>query len=516
MKKWKSLNYLFLVGVVLAVLMILPVSADPPRSGWCGKEGDNLSWTLDSSGTLTVSGSGEMKDFTYDAVERRVVDLPWANLYDEIFAVVIEDGVTTIGDFAFNKLFYIEQIDLGDDIRSIGYAALNGTHIQKVVLPDSLEKLGYSCFGDCSSLMYVEFPDHPVEVGEYAFYECHSLERILNCPDKEWQERMEHSRFLLDQWINPGAFTGGQSPVIQELAQELTGSCGSPYQKAGLISLWISQNIVYDNYRDEGRAYSSVALEPEEVLECGKTVCEGYARLTQALFRAAGIPCLHIIGQNISNPDVWHAWNLAWTELGWIWLDNTGGMRMFDIGTAFLAQTYDLNWGVKLSHDCTVYPQDLTAASDIPSKKAQKDIRKAFRFGLVPDGLQGAYGSEITREEFCRMIVKLLEKCADGSLSKAMADRGMRNEIPFKDTTDPAVQTAYSLGLIHGRGSGTFDPDRAITGREAATVLKRTADYLGISVGDPLPLTSASYTREQAILDVCRFYCLYSDGRLLF
>ena len=145
----------------------------------------------------------------------------------------------------------------------------------------------------------------------------------IHCPDKEWQERMEHSRFLLDQWINPGAFTGGQSPVIQELAQELTGSCGSPYQKAGLISLWISQNIVYDNYRDEGRAYSSVALEPEEVLECGKTVCEGYARLTQALFRAAGIPCLHIIGQNINNPDVWHAWNLAKLEGNYYYVDVT-------------------------------------------------------------------------------------------------------------------------------------------------------------------------------------------------
>ncbi len=73
------------------------------NSGTCG---DNLTWTLDSDGLLTISGTGAMYDYyyEYDGVEDWVMweDLPgWYYLNKPIYSVVIEIGITSIDDFAF-------------------------------------------------------------------------------------------------------------------------------------------------------------------------------------------------------------------------------------------------------------------------------------------------------------------------------------------------------------------------------------------------------------------------------
>ena len=53
---------LFLMGCVLATPAL---AADTVASGTCGAEGDNLAWTLDSEGVLTISGTGAMADYSY-------------------------------------------------------------------------------------------------------------------------------------------------------------------------------------------------------------------------------------------------------------------------------------------------------------------------------------------------------------------------------------------------------------------------------------------------------------------
>ena len=91
-----------LLSFVLAVLMIaslLPataLAADIVDSGTCGAAGDgsNLTWTLDSEGVLTISGSGDMHDYgTFDA--------PWYGSRSMVKSAVIADGVTSIGVYAF-------------------------------------------------------------------------------------------------------------------------------------------------------------------------------------------------------------------------------------------------------------------------------------------------------------------------------------------------------------------------------------------------------------------------------
>ena len=97
MKKKGTLGGIFAMALILALTFVLSVgsvSAAEPTivdSGNCGANGDNITWTLDDAGTLTISGEGEMGKFQYSG------DYPWLNRMNEIKAVRIEDGVTNIG-----------------------------------------------------------------------------------------------------------------------------------------------------------------------------------------------------------------------------------------------------------------------------------------------------------------------------------------------------------------------------------------------------------------------------------
>ena len=71
-------------------------------SGSCG---DNITWTLDREGTLTISGSGEMEDPAFSEVA-------WQDYRDQITAIIINEGVTSIGDYAFRNCTNIASIIL--------------------------------------------------------------------------------------------------------------------------------------------------------------------------------------------------------------------------------------------------------------------------------------------------------------------------------------------------------------------------------------------------------------------
>lgn len=81
-------------------------------SGYCGAEGDgtNLSWTLDSEGTLTISGEGVITEFAFES-------------NNMIKSVIIEEGVTKIGGYAFMNCTSLERVSVSDSVTEIGWAA---------------------------------------------------------------------------------------------------------------------------------------------------------------------------------------------------------------------------------------------------------------------------------------------------------------------------------------------------------------------------------------------------------
>ncbi|HAG13569.1 MAG TPA: hypothetical protein DCG49_06870, partial [Ruminococcus sp.] len=118
-------------------------AAETVDSGTCG---ENLTWTLDDAGTLTISGTGEMTNW------RSSNSMPWYDKRESIKNIVIKDGVTGIGDYAFNDNYLI-SVTIPDSVTSIGKNAFKYcTRMSSITIPDSVTIIGNSVFSGCTGL----------------------------------------------------------------------------------------------------------------------------------------------------------------------------------------------------------------------------------------------------------------------------------------------------------------------------------------------------------------------------
>ncbi len=147
-----------------------------------GKCGDKISWTLDKyyDGTLTLSGTGAMRDYKWNTAGTRESD--WGIGYKNL---VINDGITRIGDYAFEKNDHLEELSLKNvtSLKSIGKGAFDSNrHLKTVTFPDNLTTIEESAFINCLSLEEVSFPDGLESIGPSAFAHC-SFKGTVIIPD---------------------------------------------------------------------------------------------------------------------------------------------------------------------------------------------------------------------------------------------------------------------------------------------------------------------------------------------
>ena len=155
-------------GVILEEQKEIPVAEF--IEGTCGAE---LTWMLDKSGVLTISGKGEMNDYSWELQ-------PWYPYVDMITALVIEDGVTTIGDIAFADLVNLISVAIPDSVTEIGaFAFSDCTGLLSVALGNSVEEIDDYAFNLCSSLASITIPDSVTIIGGSAFAGCTSLTSIV-------------------------------------------------------------------------------------------------------------------------------------------------------------------------------------------------------------------------------------------------------------------------------------------------------------------------------------------------
>ena len=159
--------------------------------------GENLTAKLNTeTGELKITGTGNMTSWTYSN------KVPWNSYKNKIKTVVIEEGVTSIGEMAFYGCSSLAEITIPEGVTSIGsrafsrcsslsrynipegitsierYAFYRCSSLSQINIPEGVTSIGYSAFYECRSLSQIKLPSSVTSIGLSAFYECSSLSKI--------------------------------------------------------------------------------------------------------------------------------------------------------------------------------------------------------------------------------------------------------------------------------------------------------------------------------------------------
>ena len=196
--------------------------------GTCGAEGDNLTWSLDCDGVLTISGSGAMADYEWDTA-------PWVSYADVIQEVIIEQGVSTIGDYAFAYCGNLKSVVIPNSVTSIGESAFDScSSLTSVNIPNSVTSIGFGAFLLCSSLTEITIPENIETIHGWVFQGCSGLKKV------QWNakhyEVPEYGYLMFGHLGNIVEFVFGDK--VENIAENLCQGL------SGLTSIYIPNSVI--------------------------------------------------------------------------------------------------------------------------------------------------------------------------------------------------------------------------------------------------------------------------------
>ena len=159
---------------------------EPDDNEVFGSCGDNLAWNLNKiTGTLTIFGTGAMDDYALSGMPYSEDSAytpntaPWASYWKSIKNVVIEEGVTSVGQYAFYGYQAITSVTLPSTLTIIKkYAFSNCSKLPTVHFPEGLETIGEKAFEECTGLTSIDFPSTLTTLEMFAFLSCTGLTSI--------------------------------------------------------------------------------------------------------------------------------------------------------------------------------------------------------------------------------------------------------------------------------------------------------------------------------------------------
>lgn len=144
------------------------------NSGTCG---ENAEWTLDESGLLTISGTGEIlsSDADFDHIAA-----PWYTQRMDITAITIEEGITGIGDGAFYDCENLQGVSIPSSVNFIGRDVFaHCASLTSIALPDGITDISLDSFSWCTALSTIQLPMKLTTIEARAFEWCKSLETVV-------------------------------------------------------------------------------------------------------------------------------------------------------------------------------------------------------------------------------------------------------------------------------------------------------------------------------------------------
>ena len=275
-------------------------------SGSCG---DNLTWNLTEDRTLIISGSGGIKDYSSDYQDGAYrTNAPWGTYWKEITAVVIESGVTSIGNCAFSGCSSLTSVMIPDSVTRIGDKAFESCDsLTSITIPKSVTSIGiafvickklssividvenanYTSINgiifnkNCTNLLLYpagkkdstyEVPAGVTSIGEYAFYYCSSLTSVT-IPKGVTQ-------------IGECAFEGCSGLTSVTIPKGVTSiNGGAFFGCSSLTSVMIPESVTSIGAWAFVRCASLTSITiPESVTSIGRSAFESCGRLTNVYY----------------------------------------------------------------------------------------------------------------------------------------------------------------------------------------------------------------------------------------
>lgn len=161
-----------LMAALLCMVLLITSFPTAFAEGESGSLGSNLQWSL-SDGTLTITGSGDMADIP--EMERA----PWHELRDEIYRVILPEGLTSIGNLAFYECERLQSVVIPDSVTRIGnFAFAYCKKLEMLNLGGGVISIGEAAFTDCHRLTSLQLPGTLRSIGKKAFYRCETITTV--------------------------------------------------------------------------------------------------------------------------------------------------------------------------------------------------------------------------------------------------------------------------------------------------------------------------------------------------
>lgn len=167
MKK-KALSLALALALCLGLFPMSALAATPST----GSFGENIAWALEDSGTLFVRGTGDMDNYTANTA-------PWNKNRTAVEEIIIESGVTSIGDYTFMSCDALSTVRIPNSVTRIGKCAFGFSGLTSVTIPNGVTEIERQVFNSCTKLSKVNIPKGVKVIGSSAFYNCTSLTEIV-------------------------------------------------------------------------------------------------------------------------------------------------------------------------------------------------------------------------------------------------------------------------------------------------------------------------------------------------
>ena len=324
-----------------------------------GACGDNLTWQLDHTGTLTISGTGEMWDYIpFDTAEMDYGQsqyhgdpAPWKDWYADVKTLNIQPGVTYIGTFAFWGLQNLRSVALPEGVTTVEYSAFAlCSTLTSVSFPSTLQNLDV-CFEYSENIEEVHFNGAPPKssgmvlmylVPDLQIY-YYSSRGSWDFAKDDWEVPLQTQWYDLDGIIAPNELTFTQPEFTVEVGSAFPLSTNADDYVMSLLTQWQVSDPAIATVSNRGVL---IGLKPGTVTVTASSADSTYRISCQVTVVNAAVPNSRLLdlsgtfGNNLSrnNYEIWTA-----PSTSALFLTPAGGFDRVEYveGTGIVVARYD-------------------------------------------------------------------------------------------------------------------------------------------------------------------------------